>query len=471
MKKLNKTKIIVTLGPSTSNHRVLLKLLKAGADAVRLNASHEPRSTLGKKIHLIRKAANEINKPVCVLLDLSGPKIRTGKLINRTPVFLTRDQELTLTTEPIEGTCGEITVNYKNLPKLIKSGDVILIDDGRIELKAVHVRGKKIICTVVVGGLLHEFKGVNLPGLNLSIKSFTKKDELDLKEGLKHGIDAVALSFVQSAADVQKAKQFLSKRGFSIPVLAKIEKPQAVQKIDSILETADAIMIARGDLGIEIPAEKVPLVQKKLILKANEKGIPVITATQMLESMVENPRPTRAEASDVANAVMDGTDAVLLSGETAIGKHPVETTRTMLSIIKEVEKENLFAETHSHQFSGLSPLHAVAFASAHIAYDMKASAIVVFTRGGKSARYLSKYRPLSPIIAFTPNKKLLPSLTLLWGVYPHFIPESRSIDTLIREAKKRLLREGILRQGQKVIFSAGSSQFKQGNNLVQLEKI
>jgi len=278
-----------------------------------------------------------VKKPIQVLLDLSGPKIRTGTLADHAPLLLIRGQEIILTPKKVEGTAGEISITFPNLAQVVRSGETILIDDGRLELKVRSFQSKNVICQVVVGGILHERKGVNLPGLKIPIKSFTSKDKLDLAEGLKQGIDAVALSFVQSPSTILKVRDFIRKKKKFIPIISKIEKPQAVVHFDSILKVSDGIMIARGDLGIEIAAEKVPIIQKKLIKKANQSGVFIITATQMLESMIENPRPTRAEASDVANAVIDGSDAVMLSGETAVGAYPLKAVKIMAAIIREAE--------------------------------------------------------------------------------------------------------------------------------------
>ncbi len=467
----NKTKIIATLGPSSSNLTTLTKILNSGVDAIRLNASHEPRSTFGNKIRLIRKAAKEAGKPICILLDLAGPKIRIGTLKQHSPVNLIKGEKLTLTPEKIEGTAQEVSVTFPNLSKVVKKGDPILIDDGRLELKVFSIKKSKVICHVVVGGQLKERKGVNLPGLKVSIPSFTTKDRLDLVEGLKQGIDAVALSFVQTEKGILRVQRFLTAKKSLIPVIAKIEKPQAVEHFDSILKASDGIMIARGDLGIELPAQKVPMIQKNLILRANAAGIPIITATQMLESMIENARPTRAESSDVANAVLDGTDAVMLSGETASGKYPVKVSRMMSSIITEVEQGSLFEERFHQKFTTSSPTHAIASASSHMAFDLKVSSIVVFTNRGKSALLLSKFRPKARIFALTPDKKILPTLALLWGVTPYYIPKKSSFDLMISEAKKHLKSIGILKSNEKAIFMSAAPELKGPQNWIKIEQL
>lgn len=470
-KNKNKTKVVITLGPACSNLKILTKILKSGANAVRINASHEPRSSFKGKIRLIRQASTLANKPICILLDLSGPKIRTGNLQNHAPLFLMQGQTITLTPEKIEGTPQEISISYPNLSKVVKKGDPILIDDGRLELKVNAIRKSKVICHIVVGGLLYERKGVNLPGLDVSIQSFTHKDRLDLAEGLKQGIDVVALSFVQTEKSILKVKKYISSKKQTLPVIAKIEKPQAVKNFDSILKVSDGIMIARGDLGIEIPPEQVPMIQKRLIKQANEVGVPIITATQMLESMIQNPRPTRAESSDVANAVLDGSDAVMLSGETAVGKHPVQACRVMSSIIKEVEQEDSFHINYQGEFTTLSPTHSVAHASAHIASNVKATSIIVFTKKGKSALVLSKFRPKARILAITSNKKLIPSLALLWGVVPFYLPQPKSVDLFMREAKKLLKKEGWVKKGENVIFTTASPEISSQQNWIKIDRI
>ncbi len=471
MNQKNKTKIIITLGPASSNLETLTKILKAGANAVRINASHEPRSFFQKRIELIRKASLLAKKQVCILLDLAGPKIRTGNLVNHAPVLLVRGQQIVLTPKNIEGTSKEVSITFPELFNVVKPNDPILIDDGRLELKVLKIQQKKVTCQVIVGGILHERKGVNLPGLDIAIQSFTHKDKLDLEEGLRQGIDAVALSFVQTEQIILKVKKLIASKKVSIPVIAKIEKPAAVKNFDAILKASDAIMIARGDLGIEIPAEKVPVLQKNLIKRANAHGVPIITATQMLESMIDNPRPTRAESSDVANAVLDGTDAVMLSGETATGKNPVQVCHVMSSIIAEVEKEKFFNESDQHEFTALSPTHAIAYASSHIAYDLKINSIIVFTKKGKSALLLSKFRPKAQILALTPNKRIVPSLALLWGVTPYYLPSTGSFDQMMVQAKQLLKKEGVLRNSEKILFSSASPKIKGPQNWIKIDEV
>ncbi|WP_244829550.1 pyruvate kinase [Desulfurobacterium thermolithotrophum] len=389
-----KTKIVATLGPGSSDKKILQKMLEYGLNVVRLNMSHGTHEEHRKKIELVREVEKEVGKPIPVLMDLCGPKIRIGK-IKKEPFYLHRGEKIVLTTG--KSAKEKIVVNYPNLHKEVKKGEVILLADGAFRLKVKEVKDKDIICEVLVGGPLTSHKGVNLPHSKLSVPALTEKDKEDVKFGIENGVDIIALSFVRKAEDVIELKELISSLGKSIPVIAKIEKPEAVKNIDSILEVADGIMVARGDLGVELPIEKVPVIQKQLIRKANEVGKPVITATQMLKSMVDLPSPTRAEVTDIANAVLDGTDALMLSEETAVGKYPVKVIRTMAKVAFEAEKIYLYKRYMDMPAKTLQD--SLAKSACNLSREVKVKAIIPFTRSGVSALAVAKYRPPVPIYA------------------------------------------------------------------------
>ncbi|WP_459897420.1 pyruvate kinase, partial [Desulfurobacterium crinifex] len=394
MKK--RTKIVATLGPASSDKKILKRMVESGLNVVRLNMSHGTHDEHKARIELVREIEKETGRPIPILMDLCGPKIRIGK-IPKEPLFLHRGDRIVLTTgKPAK---NKITVNYPDLHREVRKGETILLADGAFRLKVKEVRGEDIICEVLVGGPLTSHKGVNLPHSKLSVPALTEKDKEDVKFGIENGVDIIALSFVRKAEDVVELKELIRSLGKNIPIIAKIEKPEAVKNIDSILKVADGIMVARGDLGVELPIEKVPVIQKQLIRKANEAGKPVITATQMLKSMVDLPSPTRAEVTDIANAVLDGTDALMLSEETAVGKYPVRVIRTMAKVASEAEKIYLYKRYMDMPAKTLQD--SLAKSACNLSREVKVKAIVPFTRSGASALAVAKYKPPVPIYAVT----------------------------------------------------------------------
>jgi pyruvate kinase len=402
---------------------------------------------------------------------LAGPKIRIGK-IKAGAITLESGALFTLTNQQHPGDEKRVSISYPNLPREVKPGDTLLLGDGALELKVLESTGQDVRCRVIIGGRLSSFKGINLPSRSIKAPSLTKKDKEDLAFGIENEVDYVALSFVRSAADVRTARNFIKKRGSAIPIIAKIEKHEALENIDEIIHVVEGIMIARGDLGVETPLEKVPLVQKLLIKKSNQAGKPVITATQMLRSMVDSPRPTRAEVTDVANAIFDGTDAVMLSEETATGKYPVKAAATMARIAKEAESGFPF-ETWTHMLeptSGKSLPEAVSCAACNLAESINASAIITFTQTGSTARLVAKCRPRRPILAMTPLEETYRCLALVWGVVPFLSETMKDTDEMIDRAFKVALHSGIVKRGQIVVITAGSPVGVPGTtNLIKAE--
>ena len=452
---LRKAKIVATIGPASHEPLSLLALLEAGMDVARLNFSHGEHSLHARVIRDLRRLTTLQHRSVCIFADLPGPKIRTGRLVEGKPIELRSGQKLALTGKEVVGSREHVSINYPRLAQDVRPNDRILLSDGLIELRVLETKGEEITCRVINGGLLGERKGVNLPGVKLKISSLTPRDKEHLKFALEHGVNYVAQSFVRSADDVRELKSLIRRYGYDTPVLAKIEKPEALEDLDNILAVADGVMVARGDLGVEMRPEQVPVAQKKIITAANERRIPVITATQMLESMIENPRPTRAEASDVANAIFDGTDAVMLSGETAAGKYPREAVEMMGRIITEAETLPPRAPRRRRQ-GGMSVPETVAETVAEAADQLNIKAIAVFTESGSSARLVSKARPMAPIIAFSASREARRRLALLWGVLPRRIRRVREVDALSVEAEKRLRAEKLAQKGDIVAIVAGT---------------
>src|SRR5215472_14900470 len=416
---IRRTKIVCTIGPASDSEDMIAKLVDAGMNVARLNFSHGTGEYLRSLVQKIKHVRKSMNKPVAILQDLQGPKIRIG-IIGNNVVQLHRGNEFILTTDDVPGDANRASVSLKTLPKEVKAGHRILLADGNIELVAEKVTPTEIHCRVVVGGPLSSHKGINLPASRLHVDSLTEKDREDIVIGLGEGVDAIALSFVRKASDIQACRKVVKEHGGSVPIIAKIEKHEAVQHIDSIIAVSEGIMVARGDLGVEIDLEKVPLVQKAIIHKCNAMGKPVITATQMLLHMVDNPRPTRAEATDVANAILDGTDAVMLSEETAAGKYPTEAVmmmdriaRAAESILDELKFENIPIESGTN--------HAISRSSYFIAKEIGAAAIITPTWSGSTASLVARFRPKQPILAMTPNDAALDFLSLCWGVIPILI--------------------------------------------------
>ncbi len=433
----------------------LRAILRAGVDVVRVNCSHGTYEQHWQIAQRVRKVAAELGKPVALLWDLQGPRIRVATLDQ--PILLTEGEEVVLTHDPesVEGHVVPVEVPY--LATSVKPGQRILIDEGRIVLETLHTDGLRVRCKVLRGGVVKSRKGINLPGAKLSVPILSDEDLNDLRNGIRAGTDFVALSFVRSAEDVETLRTAIQAHGVDLPIIAKLERPEALERLEEVLRAADGVMIARGDLGVELPPEEVPVIQKQVIAAANRQFVPVITATQMLESMIESPRPTRAEASDVANAVWDGTDAVMLSGETAVGKYPVEAVATMHRIVCAAEEEWL---RRSPVYEGRaegepSIAHAISDAACLAAADIKAKAIVVFTQSGWTALLVSKRRPRAPIIAFTPDERVQRRLSLLWGVVPKLLPFTESTDKLLALLDERLLSEGLVQAGDLVVIVAG----------------
>ncbi len=463
-----KAKIVCTIGPASAKKEVIYLLIKNGMDVARLNFSHGDYDTHRKAIEFIRDISRKFNRPVAILQDLQGIKIRVG-LIEDGVVELKKGSKLLLIPGEGIGNQKQIFISYPALLKNVEKGDKILLDDGLIQLSVLDKVRNALRTTVLEGGLLKNRKGVNLPGIKTSVTTFTEKDEKDLVFGINIGIDYVAISFVRNARDIRKVKEWLKYRKQQVPLIAKIEKPEALCNIEEILSETDGIMVARGDLGVEISPEKVPLIQKGLIDKANKKGRIVITATQMLESMTEYIRPTRAETTDVANAVLDGTDALMLSAETATGKYPVAAVKMMDRIIRYTES---IKEGESSYIRGNTFAEATADAACRAAEDVKAKAVVAFTQSGFTARLLSKFKPKVPIIALTPDEKIKNRVCLYWGVTPKIMKLPATTDEMVTGIEKSLLAERIVKKGDSIIITSSSPLSTQGKtNFLKLHRI
>jgi pyruvate kinase len=449
------SKIVCTIGPASRSPRIIERLMHAGMDVARLNFSHSSHADHAHSITMLRTAAMKIEKPIAILADLQGPKIRTGPLAGGGPVQLQSGQRFVITTARVLGDSTRVSTIFRPLPREVHRGNRILLSDGLIELRVEQVRGQEIVCQVVNGGALGEHKGINLPGVQLRVPALTAKDRTDLAFALKHGANYIAVSFVRRPEDVLLAKTLIRRAGKDTPVIAKLEKPEAIENLDAILRVADGVMVARGDLGVEMNPERVPVVQKTIISRARQFRRPVITATQMLESMTQNPRPTRAEASDVANAIFDGSDAVMLSAETASGKYPVESVSMMARIIEEAEASIQEFPRPAPQ-ERLKVAETVAELVCHASRELHMRLIAVFTHSGFTARLVSRYRPLVPIVAFSPEAETRRRLALIWGVCPRNIPNVRKVDGLAEVAERRLLEERLVRTGDVIGIVAGT---------------
>jgi pyruvate kinase len=449
------SKIVCTIGPATRSPRMIRKLLLAGMDVARLNFSHGTHAEHAQSFAMLREAAAAFEKPLAVLADLQGPKIRTGALAGGGAVTLRAGQKFVITTAKILGDSTRVSTIFRPLPREVKSGDHILLSDGLIELRVERIRKQEVICQVVNGGVLGEHQGINLPGVKLRVPALTEKDRKDLRFALAHGADYIAVSFVRRPEDVLLAKSLIRRARKDTPVIAKLEKPEAIENLEAILRASEGVMVARGDLGVEMSPERVPVVQKNIIARAREFRRPVITATQMLESMTENPRPTRAEASDVANAIFDGSDAVMLSAETATGKYPVEAVQMMARIIEAAEASIPEFPRPVPQ-ERLKVPETVAELVCHASRELHMKLIAVFTHSGFTARLISRYRPLVPIVAFTPEGNTRRRMALLWGVTSRQISDIKKIDGLAAIAEKRLLEERLVRQGDVIGIVAGT---------------
>ncbi|NOY77782.1 MAG: pyruvate kinase [Calditrichaeota bacterium] len=471
---MKRAKIIATLGPASNSPEIIQKLIQTGVDVVRLNFSHGTHDEHARMIQIVRNLSKKLNRPIGILQDLQGPKIRVGP-IKDGHILLKDGQKITITTEPLTGTTEMISTTYKHLPKDVSPGDRILLDDGLLELRVTKTADTKVICEVIHGGPLGSHKGINLPGVKLSTPSLTEKDKIDLKFGIEQKVDFVALSFVRTPLDVAELKKLIEDEGTDIPVIAKLEKPEAIENLDDILSVADAAMVARGDLGVEMNPEKVPIIQKDIIRKCIEKSIPVITATQMLESMRFQPRPTRAEASDVANAIFDGTDAVMLSAETAAGEYPVESVQMMRKIIEEAEqhsREDAHPVLPSGRHAQKTFPDSISEAACEAALELNARAIVAFTQSGFTARLISKYRPSTQIVAFTLSEKVRHRLLLNWGTTTRKIDMINSLDEMIQRVEKALLSDGLVTQGDSIVIVSGAPLGVKGTtNMMTLHRI
>ncbi len=468
-----RTKIVATIGPATQSKEVLRQLIQAGATTFRLNFSHGDHDYHQKSIRLIRQTAFELNQPVGILQDLQGPKIRVGKFLNATQsIELKPGDPFILTSRKVECTQEISSISYEHLAEEVPERARILLDDGKLEMRVEKIdkENQDLHCRVVVGGNLSSNKGVNFPNVYLSVKALTEKDKEDLMFGLDQGVDWVALSFVRNPEDIDEIKGLIASAGKSVPVIAKIEKHEAITDMQAVLEKCDGVMVARGDLGVELPAEDVPILQKRLISKANELGIPVITATQMLDSMVNNPRPTRAEVSDVANAILDGTDAVMLSNETAIGKFPVEAVAMMATIAERIEQEQINT-SHTDALKTSIP-NAISAAVSSIAETLEASAIMTLTKTGATARNVSKFRPKTPILAVTPHVDVSRQLQLVWGVKPLLVLDLPSTSQTFQAAINVAQESQYLKDGDLVVMTAGTIQGVAGStDLIKVEVV
>jgi pyruvate kinase len=487
-----RTKIVCTIGPATREPEMLRQLIRAGMDVARVNFSHGDRETHRENIERIRAAAKDTDKPIAIMIDLQGPKLRVADMAEGgVPIF--QGEQITLTTRDVmghrtapdsgaeehhDGPVAVIPVQYHKLPEDVQPGERILIDDGLLEVRVRAVEGQDVLCDVVTGGVIQNNKGLNLPGTQLSIPPITEKDWADLDFAIEMGVDWVALSFVRTPTEVQDLKEHIVGRcqQRTCPlVVAKIEKPQALDHIEAIIRAADGIMVARGDLGIEIPAETVPMAQKRLIRLANGAGKPVITATQMLDSMIRNPRPTRAEASDVANAILDGTCAIMLSGETAVGKYPIEAVRTMVRIAQEIETVTLGKpwEAPQHLWHAIDDVtDALAHATAATANDLEAAAIIASTSSGRTARTIAKYRPHTRLIAVTPDATVQRQLMLSWGIIPLLGPRSDNTDRILSYSISVAYDKALVDYGERVVLTAGITPNMPGTtNLMTVELV
>jgi pyruvate kinase len=475
MKTRRKAKIVCTIGPVSGSDRMIEKLILAGMDVARLNFSHGDHQFHGQLIERIRKIASKLDRHVAILQDLQGIKIRVGELHDG-KVHLVKGSELIIKTGKGRGDDKNIYIDFPWLIEDAKVGDTILLDDGLIALEVLKKSRGSLITSVVEGGILKERKGVNLPNMKVSAPFFTEKDQQDLEFGIKMDVDYVALSFVRSVNDILMVKKWLAKKGIIIPLIAKIEKGEAIKDIDRILDEVDGLMVARGDLGVEMPLEEVPMFQKMLIEKANRKGRLVITATQMLESMTQHMRPTRAETTDVANAVIDGTDALMLSAETSAGKYPIESVKVMDRIITFTEnsrvsamqqRENMPMGNVIQEFSG-----AVAHAASKAAEEVSARWIVVFTRSGFTARLISKFRPKTPVIAFSPEHKVVRQMAIYWGVTAYPVEHFINTDDLIRGVDSMLMKLGYAKKGDRIIIVASHPPSVSGKtNLMKMHQL
>ncbi|WP_449372585.1 pyruvate kinase [Arthrobacter psychrolactophilus] len=469
---MRRAKIVATFGPAIASYENTLAVLEAGVNVARMNMSHGDYTVHQNTYDNVRKAAEALGKPVAIMADLQGPKIRLGRFANGEGYALAVGDVFTITTEDVPGTKDICSTTLKSLTEDVSVGDIMLIDDGKVSVRATAVDDVKVVTEVIVPGKVSNNKGINLPGVAVNVPALSEKDEDDLRWALACGVDLVALSFVRDAADISRVHEIMDEEGRRVPVIAKIEKPQAVANLEAIVDAFDAIMVARGDLGVELPLEDVPLVQKQCVEMARRWAKPVIVATQVLESMIENPRPTRAEASDCANAVLDGADAVMLSGETSVGLFPIETVKVMARIIEAAEAEagmKLIPKLGSEPKTRGGVITA---AAVQIAKQLDAKYIATFTQSGDSAFRLSRLRPSKPVLAFTPVESVRNQLALAWGIEPVLVPMVSHTDAMTEQVDTTLLEKGLVNEGDLVVIAAGSPPGQAGStNLVKVHKV
>ncbi len=466
---MRRTKIVCTIGPASESEKIIRGLIQSGMDVARLNFSHGSYAFHQRIIRTIRRIAQRLDKPVALLQDLPGPKIRVGP-IEGNRVTLPTGKLFVLTTRKILGNQQIVSVGYRDFPRSVKKGDPILLGDGEIELEVLKRNSEWVTCKITVGGALSSHKGIHFPRGSLDLPSLTSQDKRDLAFGIEQGVDFVALSFVRDRLDIIQARHEMKKKGAVIPIIAKIEKHEALDHIDSILEAVDGIMVARGDLGLEIPPEKIPAIQKMIIRKANHLGKPVITATQMLRSMVQNPRATRAEVADIANAILDGTDALMLSEESAAGSYPIEAVKTMVQVA--TETEGILKPRFQMEGIKKSVPEAISHAAISLARDLQVKAFLIPTTSGSTAQMIARYRPSQPIVAISPNPRTVKALCLVWGVSPFQTRAFESTDELIRLAQKKALGLGFVKKGDLAVITAGVPLHKVGTtNLITVKVV
>jgi len=470
---MRRTKIVCTIGPSIDSKEMIKELIGAGMDVARLNLSHGSIEDHLRRLKMIREVSADLQSNIGFLFDTRGPEVRTGDL-DQDYVVLEDGQDFVLTTEPVIGNSQRVSVTYEELHSDLKPGCNVLIDDGLISLEVIEVSGREILCRVLHGGELRSYKGLNTPGTRINLPAISQEDQEDIKAALENDVDFLAASFTRGSDDILEIRRLVEKNRGSIMILAKIESREGVESYDQILDVSDGIMVARGDLGVEIPPEEVPLLQKQFINKCNKLGKPVITATQMLDSMIRNPRPTRAEASDVANAIFDGTDAVMLSGETAIGRFPIEAVKTMSRIAERTEEGLDFKRIMEELSSTMrkTVTGAISYSTSRVAYELGADAIITATQSGYTARMVSKYKPRAPIVAVTSRRQVASQLTLTWGVHALVCPPANSTDDMFRNSIQVSLREGLISDGNLVVITAGVPVGVSGTtNLLRVETV
>lgn len=475
---LNRTKIVATLGPATASPERVKQLAQAGVSVFRLNMSHGNASEQGPRVQMIRDVAAEIQKPLAILADLQGPKLRTGYLKDNQPIPLEDYSVVEFTSRTRESSPGVVATKYGELIEVLEPGALILLDDGKIRLEVLEKLSPDTLkCQVVQGGILEARKGINIPGTTLPIPSLTEKDKEDVAAAVAAKVDYIALSFVQRAQDIVELREYVKGLGYTCPpVVAKIEKPQALKDIDNIIQETDALMVARGDLGVELRPEEVPVAQKKLVAKANMAAKPVIIATQMLESMINSVQPSRSDVSDIANAVFDRADALMLSGETSVGEHPIETVAMMGRIIHEAEKSifsNPLLAQSAEESQIVSPnfYHAIAQTASYACHKANVKALVVLSNSGSMAQRISKLKPSRPIIALTPRPEVANKMALLWGVIPVVIPPADDTDNMLENGENAIFEKNLLEKGESVLFCAGNTQMKGADNMLKLYNI